>query len=194
MKVSAAAAVLAVAGAANAAWIDGEISFEGGWQPIDAAFNSTTIEDAVGVEFAAPTKVTETPAPTGDYAGTGGTVVSYTNFLFDPFNAAGVTPLWAFVHNGLDYSFDLLSVAVAFQSSRALVLEGQGVASITGYEDTDYFWTFTGQGGTATFSFSATNVPVPEPSVIGLLGLGLIGFAVVGFLRRRGQVEVASAA
>jgi hypothetical protein len=121
---------------------------------------------------------------TDNYAGLTGTSVAFQDFSFVPF--AGV-PLWAFSSGGLNYSFDLLSVAVTFQDSTQIGLRGQGVLRLTGFDDTIANWDFTGNQGSRLFSFSSDNVAVPEPTTVGLLGLGLIGLTAAGS-KRSGSV------
>jgi hypothetical protein len=85
----------------------------------------------------------------------------------------------------VDYSFDLESVAVAFQSGSSLNLIGSGTLHATGFDDTPADWDFTGNSGGVVFSFSADNNVVPEPATLGLLGLGLVGLTAAGNKRAR---------
>ena len=122
---------------------------------------------------------------TGNYAGLTGTGVGLQNFTFSPFG--GASPLWVFTSGGLFYSFDLGSVIVTFQDSTQIGLRGVGVLHETGFDDTPANWDFTGNQGSRLFSFSADNVAVPEPTTVGLLGLGLIGLTAAGSRRSIGS-------
>jgi hypothetical protein len=76
---------------------------------------------------------------------------------------------------------------VTFQDSTQIGLRGQGVLRLTGFDDTIANWDFTGNQGSRLFSFSSDNVAVPEPTTVGLLGLGLIGLTAAGS-KRSGSV------
>ena len=66
-----------------------------------------------------------------------------------------------------------------------LVLNGAGIVSAAGFDDTVIDWLFTGDAtGGGVLSWSATpSIPVPstavpEPGVLVLLSLGLFGFGL----------------
>jgi len=172
--------LLALSSTAQAVPLTGEIHFAGLWAPLGGSGTAT----ATGVDFTSGFQITL--AGTGDYAVVGpGTGVSCSNFTFAPApGSVPVVPLWAFSSAGVDYSFDLTSVSVAFQSATEIALTGFGVLHATGFDDTPADWDFTGNAGSVLFSFSADNV-VPEPTTVALLGLGLIGLAGAGSKKAR---------
>lgn len=161
--------------AAQAVPIAGEIHFAGLWNPTPGPGAGT----ATGIDFPAFTIVL---AGTGDYAGLAGTGATFTDFTFTPFGGS-VVPLWSVSSGGVDYSFDLTSVSVDFQSATQLTLSGTGILHITGLDDTPARWDWTGNQGAELFSFSADNVAVPEPATLGIVTLGLIGLAAAGTKR-----------
>jgi hypothetical protein len=169
--------LLAPGFAAQAVPITGEIHFAGLWSPTPGPGTGT----ATGIDFSQFTIVL---AGTGTYAGLAGTGAAFQDFTFAPFGGS-VAPLWSVSSGGVDYSFDLTSVAVAFQSSTQLTLSGTGILHATGFDDTPARWDFTGNAGAELFSFSADNVAVPEPATLGIVTLGLIGLAVAGTRRPR---------
>jgi hypothetical protein len=143
--------------------------------------------------FGSPTPVTVT-AGTGAYSAVPTTTIAtWTPFFWiPPTGSTPVIPLWTFTVGSVTYSFDLTTLGVAtsgsFLGSTFLVLNGTGVASISGgtYNPTFGNWSLTAvTGGEATFAFSsstaATGVGVPDggTSVI-LLGIAL---SSLGFLR-----------
>ena len=90
-------------------------------------------------------------------------------------------------------TFDLASLSVLSQTAAALSLAGAGIFNAAGFDPTFGTWSFLGQqkcaagfctGGAETFVFNAGSViAVPEPSILLLMGVGLIGIAAV--VRRR---------
>ena len=170
--------LLALGSVAQAAPIAGEVHFVGSWAPTGGSGTAT----ATGIDFINFQIVLD---GTGNYAGLTGTGVAFQNFTFAPFG--GASPLWVFTSGGLFYSFDMVSVAVTFQDSTQIGLRGAGVLHATGFDDTLANWDFTGNQGSRLFSFSADNVAVPEPTTVGLLGLGLIGLTAAGS-KRSGSV------
>ena len=170
-------AMLALGSSAQAAPIGGEVHFAGLWAPTGGGGIAT----ATGIDF---TNFQIVLDGTGNFTGLSGTGVAFADFTFTPFGGP-VVPLWSFSSGGVNYSFDLTSVAVSFQSGTQLALTGSGVLHATGLDDTPADWDFTGNSGGTLFSFSADNVAVPEPATVGLLGLGLIGLTAAGTKQAR---------
>ena len=178
----AAVSLLLVAGAANAAPIQGDITFFGVWQPKAAdGVTNTNVANARHIEFVGDVTVSQA---IGDFDGAAGTVANYTNFTFNPFSGP-IAPLWSVTIGGTTFEFDLERINVSLQTADQLALSGTGTLSALGYDDTEFAWTFSGDStGSGLFSFSAASFNVPEPSVVGLLGLGLIAMGAVGVRRR----------
>jgi hypothetical protein len=108
--------------------------------------------------------------------------ITFSPFIFSPFPAIGVKPLWTFVSGGLTYSLDATSLMFLSSSTHFLNVRGTGIAHITGFEDTLSTWSITAtHEGQYAFGSSAEAV-VPEPLTLILLGSGLLGLAG---LRRR---------
>jgi hypothetical protein len=129
---------------------------------------------------------------TDDYLGTINSTVDFASVAFDNTTGALISPNipeWSFTIGATTYSFDLLSASGHFQggASSALTIMGQGVAHITGFDDTVAMFSLQGTGTGFTFTIlqaSNTAVPgVPEGgSAVALLGLGLV--ALEGLRRR----------
>ena len=183
----AAVSLLLMAGAVSAAPISGDVTFTGSWEA--KAADKTTdvgIMEAVHIKFLNA----RVDAALGDFAGpdSDGSVASFTDFTFDPFEGP-VTPLWTIVVDGTTFSFDLENVTHSRQSASLLLLSGTGTITASGpgsagFDATEFMWAFSGNSTGSILSFSAVSVNVPEPSVVGLLGLGLIAMGAVGVRRR----------
>jgi hypothetical protein len=180
LMLSAALGLALAPAAAQADPIVGSVGFGGAFIPTPGPGLDTT---TTGLDFQNPALVT---AATGDYAGTFGETVTFTDFTFDPFSGT-VSPLWTFMSGGKTFSFDLESVALEDHGTNFLFLSGTGTLHMTGKDDTPASWSFSADhaatSGIFTFS-SNSGVPggegegaVPEPATLLLLGLGLTGAA-----------------
>lgn len=187
LKSMAIGAIMTVGGTANAVMINGSTSFAGGWTPTDESGNAVSnVADATGIAFQDAFVV----APTGDFAGlTNGHAAVFQDFQFANF-VGPVTPLWQINDGEKVYSFDLESVQSNISSNtKTINLSGLGTGRISGLDATPYSWVFSAQGESDSFSFSATSeaanvARVPEPAVLGMLGLGLLGVGLVTRRRR----------
>ena len=186
----AAVSMLLVAGAASAAPISGDITFFGAWEAKAAdgvtVVSSCCFGTAAHIAFVGDVLVSQA---IGDFDGAAGLYAPYTDFTFDPF-VGPIAPLWTLTLNGTTFSFSLERVTVSLQTVHQLALQGYGTLSAPGFDDTAFAWSFSGDHTGALLSFSAASFNVPEPSVVGLLGLGLIAMGAVGLRRRRAAFRV----
>jgi VPDSG-CTERM motif len=142
--------------------------------------NNTLLGSATSVAFF--TGVTVGGAPTGTFAGTVGSSVTWSGFSW-PSNAL-VAPLWTFVSGATTYSFDLANVTVFSQSNSFLNLMGSGTLHVTGFDDTPGSWSFTISNPTGgahanfdfTFANSQTATGVPDGgTTVALMGIAFVG-------------------
>ena len=181
----AAVSLLLAASAVSAAPIQGVVTFGGDWKPTDAGGVLAPIRTATRVEFVGTIEVEQA---IGDFLGAAGSEATYADFTFNPFTP--IPELWTFTTaGGTTFSFALESITVGQQTSTQLTLSGMGTVSADGFDATAMSWTFSGDrarsGAFTLLFFSAAGATqVPEPSVIGLLGLGLIAMGAVGVRRR----------
>ena len=181
---------------ANAELINGTIGFTsadnhpgaGGGGSVTQLGTNTTINfnNPLSVDFGI-----------GDFAGTNGSNVTFTNFTFSGSgNSAtlvggSVIPLWTFTSGTNTFSFDLshlMSATFTPGGNNALDLSGEGVVHITNFQDTLAMFSLHANGHVLTFDIlqagnSANGQAVPDAgSAVSLLGLGLLGLEV---LRRK---------
>ena len=127
----------------------------------------------------------------GDYTGTVGATTNFASIAFT--NGGGLTspnvPEWTFTVGGTTYSFDLLSLSEAnFHngSPSSITLMGEGMAHITGFQDTTANFALEATGNHLSFAIlqpSDAAVPTPDGgSTLALLGVGLVA---VEALRRK---------
>ncbi len=159
--------------------ITGSIGMGGGAYLVDAS--GARVSDAslaVGVDFIG--NQFRVLSAGGDLAGVSGQIGNIQDFIFDPFSG----PISAFWEVG-DFSYELTGVTIGNTNNPAnfLALNGTGIMSGIGFDDTLANWSFSSDTtGNGIFSWNAVSKsesnPVPEPGVLGLLALGLIGFGL----------------
>jgi hypothetical protein len=164
--------LLCAASTASATLISGEINFTGG-----AVVTADSAGTAVDNIVFSTTKVTDDAfLQTGDFSGLEG-----TSATFSTFNVANALPttLWTvgdFTFSITDVLVNTISGAGSFKST---LLQGTGIITAAGFEDTSAEWIITANGSSTRVSFSSTAIPAPAGAA--LLGLSLLGF---GFARR----------
>jgi len=157
--------------------VAGSLDMGGGASVLDAGGNITNDALlAVAVDFN-PNNF-RVLAADGDFAGLSGSVGSIQDFAFGPF----VGPMANFWVVG-SFSFELTDVTRGVSNDPAsfLVLNGTGIASTAGFDDTAANWSYSSDTtGNGAFSWSAISntKTVPEPTVLVLLSVGLIGFGL----------------
>jgi hypothetical protein len=175
-KVGALIAALALTSAANAAYINGGISFTGDYtSDVPNNLNTSTL-----ITFG----VVTTTSTSGDFladVGNGVVVTTPVSININPNDNPPAGNIWSVG----GFSLALTSLVEFANSANALVLNGTGLISSTNpaYTPTPGDWVATfnraGGGPNATFSFSAssgTNAPVPEGgTTVALLGFALLG-------------------
>jgi hypothetical protein len=132
-------------------FINGAIGFGGNVMLDSSLANATTIWSYIGVSDNFGSLGTYTNLPTG-------TVATCTPFTFNPPDAS-VLPLWSCTNNGVVYSFEATSMEILFHNSNGLVIQGSGIAHITGFSDTVGAWGFSTQQPELdfdTYSFNAS--------------------------------------
>jgi hypothetical protein len=176
--VSAAALMAAGLMTVQATGISGEVDMSG-----TVTLNNTSLGSASAAT--AFSSVTVGGAPTGNYAGTFGSSVTWSGFSWP--SVVTVSPLWTFISGGNTFSFDLSSVAVVTQNNTFLNLLGSGTLKETGFANTSGSWSFTISnptgGSHADFMFTFANsqtaaVPDGGTTVI-LLGAAISGLALL---------------
>ena len=165
--------------------ITGTLEMTGGFFALDAAgtkLTDATTATAIDFDFFGDDRF-GVISGSDAFASLGGAMGDITDFTFDGFSSP-IADFWS-----LDiFSFELTSIArdTSVDPSLFLRLSGEGVLSGAGYDDTVATWSFAGSGsGSTIFSWTAVSVEsVPEPGILALLSVGLIGLG----LRRKVKI------
>ena len=178
--VVAVAAVVALGMTVQAVPISGSISFSD-------TFTANGTFPSTSTAITSITGVTVSQA-LGDYSGIPhGTSVNFsavtagTPFIFSP--STPFNTVWQIVIGTTTYSFDISSTTSVVRGSSTLLLEGTGVAHITGFDATAGTWNLTlnQNGGLLNFSGGATTIPDGGVTVM-LLGAAL---SAMGLFRKK---------
>jgi hypothetical protein len=179
------AAVIGIAGIAQAVPITGDITFAGGVQ-LDTSSAGTATEV---LSWTGPGGTGEPIVISDDGSFSGiapGTQVTFASPWL--FNSGAVAALWSVG----GFTFDLTSSHIVFQggSPAGVVVDGTGTVSGNGLDDSTMSWSFSTQdpgasGSTSTiFSFSSASgtisSSVPDGGTTAmLLGLGVLGLGTL---------------
>ena len=182
------------AATAEAGPITGDFSITGNFLPvIGATGNVSTLGLATALDFTNFFGSAKTPgvdgtiavnSGSGDFLGLVGSVGKIRDFTFAGTGSSNfpTTTLLGFQsYPTFGLTFDLLNVATVLQTANFLLLNGTGVFHLAGFEDTQGTFYFSGNGANKTFSFSASQAAIPEPSslLFAIVGIG------AAYLRRR---------
>jgi hypothetical protein len=174
--------------------ITGSIGFTG-----PASASGASPGSPINITFTNPWQVAGFPAPTGTYAGIPGTTLAnFANFSFTGDGAgaslvASTMPEWSFSFNGINYSFDLLTLTTGHTESSggvgSMAFTGTGTVHADGFEDTPASWGLHGSGQGFNFELSgSTTAAIPEGGVLSLLGLGFALLAGKGLFGKRKSI------
>jgi len=106
---------------------------------------------------------------------------------------APTMPEWSFLFNGINYSFDLLTLTTGHTESiggvGSMAFTGTGTVHADGFEDTPASWGLHGSGQGFNFELSgSTTAAIPEGGVLSLLGLGFALLAGKGLFGKRKSI------
>jgi len=162
-----------VSSEAQAAMVNGAITFAGG-----AKFDTNSLATATRVNTFKNVKVMSEDGDFAAFVADDDPVAMATPYIFTP---STPTPgLWSVG----GFTFDLASSTVVLQNANFLLISGTGTITGNGFDPTEGTWSFTSQSPSANgvFSFSASGDfnPVPDGgSTVALLGLGLTGIWMI---------------
>ncbi|NNF60824.1 MAG: PEP-CTERM sorting domain-containing protein [Gammaproteobacteria bacterium] len=109
--------------------------------------------------------------------------LNLTDFTIDPFS--GPVTIWQIFGSPAEggqpplFTFSLDSLDILTQTAGQLILRGTGIVSADGFDDTAGRWSFSAQdlrgSRQINFSWSSETTQAPEPGILMLLGLGVLG-------------------
>ena len=158
--------VALVASGAQAAMVNGAITFAGG-----AKFDTSSLATATRVNTFQNVRVMSEDGDFAAFVNDDDAVAMAAPYIFTP---STPTPgLWSVG----GFTFDLASSTVVLQNADFLLISGTGTITGNGFDATEGTWSFTAQSPSANrvFSFSASDgFAAPDGgSTVALLGLGL---------------------
>src|SRR5438270_5800766 len=127
-----------------------------------SASGDSSTSSPTTVHFTNPWTVLSSPAPTGIFAGTGGSSATMADYSFTGDGAAAVCTTcpevqWSFVSGGNTYSFTLQTLTSASTRSGSIASAGTGFATISGGPNAGTYsgtWAMNGTGSGFTYTFS----------------------------------------
>jgi len=182
------AGLLAASGVSFAMPISGSFGMMGQFTPLDSS-GVASLDAATKIHFTLNEFRAIGTSGTFLDEGLDGSSGDIKDLQFDPFTPP-VDNFWTLG----DFSFDLTTLVQEDPDNPSLLsLSGTGLIKYTGIKDienTRGSWTFYGTSGGSQFNWlgesEAGGASVPEPMVLALIGIGLVGFGGVrGFRGRR---------
>ena len=179
-------------------FINGSFGMNGVWAPYNGATGlPATTATATAIDFRPPTLggsgtfFVSAGSQTGDYLGmpnfASGTIKDFTfaGAGSASFPTVPILTFWTLTSGLTTWSLDLTSVTLVSQTANSIVLQGFGLAKMTGRDDTSGQWDFSANQTGASFNWSATEASaIPEPATLTLLGLGLTALALKHRMRK----------
>ena len=161
-----------VSSGAQAAMVNGAITFAGG-----AIFDTNSLATATRVNTFMDVTVMSEDGDFAAFVNDDDAVAMAVPYIFTP--STPTPALWSVG----GFTFDLASSTVVLQNADFLLISGAGTITGNGFDATEGTWSFTAQSPKANgvFSFSSSDGFVaPEGgSTVALLGLGLTGLWMI---------------
>lgn len=169
--------------------VTGTMEMTGAFHALDASGAQTSDASsavAIDFDFFGYNKFRVT-ASDGDFTGLTGQVGDIKDFQFDPL-VGSIADFWTV--GGFSFELTAITRMPTNDPSAFLALDGTGIISAAGFEDTVASWRFSGDtSGGGIFSWSSTSAvtatAVPEPAILALLSLGLFSGLISARLYKR---------